>query len=216
MTVQQAVAALRRGTTDVTVRTLEDGRRAVREAFPQALERPGASVRSAYGSTEVGRAIRQYRSERSRLLMFHVDISRYRVDEILPAIRTERAEQEQAKLRADEAIAYITNQIVERQTRHGGATPGVRDDFNVRIEQLRTESRQHERRIVELRASESNFARDLPRYQAAEKEGLLYGHEPVDEDHAHRTVPHINVEGTRITVSGENESIAVTVYIANV
>ncbi|HYN93726.1 MAG TPA: hypothetical protein VES42_07735, partial [Pilimelia sp.] len=213
MPVQSAVRALRQGRTEVTVRTREEALRVVREAFPDALERPGSTVGSAYGSSDVARSIARYREDRQRLLLFHVDIGRYRVDEVLPALRAEIDAKQRARDEAVRVMTYVTNQIAERQSRHGGSAPGARVDFQERLVRLQAEADRHDRDIRALRESERDFARQLPAYRDREREGVLYGHETVPGAHPHRTVPHINVEGSRVAVGGGRQSIDVSVYI---
>lgn len=220
MSVLQAVKAVTKGRHEVTVQTEADARQVVKQVFPEALERPGATVGSAYGSGDVARLIDQFRIDRQRLIVFHVDTHKYKVSEIMPAIGVEIARKEAAIQAAQEAINYITDQIGERQTKHTGPmAPGAREDFMNKIQTLNNRIEELRGHIRHLRDAERSFERNLPKYQKLEAEGVLYGHETVEEAHPHRTEPHINVEGTRIRASGETVeriTIDVTIYIASV
>ncbi len=219
MTVAEAVRAVLQGRHEVTVRSEADGRQVVAQVFPEALERPGATVGSAYGSGDIARLIDQFRVDRQRLIVFHVDTQKYRVSEILPAIAAEITRKEGAIQAAQETINYITDEIVRRQAKHRGPTPpGARRDFANQIETLNNRISELRGQIRHLQDAERSFNRNLPKYQKLEADGVLYGHETVEEAHPHRTTPHINVEGTKITASGETAkrtSIDVTIYIAS-
>ena len=217
--VTEAVRVLRAGSTQVTVRTEADGRQVIGQVFPEALERPGASVGSAFESPDVARLIRQFRVDRQSLIVFHVDTRKYKVAEILPAINSEIAAKESAIRSAEGAINYITNELVERQTRHRGPNPpGVRSDFMERIETLNGSMETLRGDIRRLQNAMRSFNRNLPAYTKLETEGVLYGHETVEESHLHRTEPHINVEGSRIIARGETakrQNIDITIFILN-
>ena len=53
-------------------------------------------------------------------------------------------------------------------------------------------------RLQELQRLERGFNAKLSEYQKLEKEGVLYGHQGLEPGHAHRRVPHINLEGRMI------------------
>lgn len=220
MNVAQAVRALRGGSTEVTVQSEADGRQVIRQVFPEALERPGSDVGSAFGSRDTARLIIQFRVDRQNLIVFHVDTKKYNVAEILPAINDEIARKELAIHRTEEAINFTTNEIAERQGRHTGPNPpGVRRDFTERIARLNEQISTLRSDIRRLQDAKRSFDRNLPGYAKLEAEGTLYGHETVEMSHPHRTEPHINVESSRLRVSGETserENINVTIFISNI
>ena len=45
------------------------------------------------------------------------------------------------------------------------------------------------------------------------KDGVLYGHEGLEEGHRHKTVKHINVEGWDTKPDGTQEYVDLTIYI---
>jgi hypothetical protein len=216
MTVEQAVKALRSGKTEATVKTRDEAIRVVHTVYPDALERPGAGVGSAYGSGDMARAIASFREDRKRLVLYHIDADRYRVAEILPALDREIARKKQAVQAAVDAQMHITVDIQDRQARSGRAEPGVRKDSTRRLAALDERIATLQGHVRALEESKRGFSRRLPDYEKYEREGVLYGHETVKpEDHPHRKNPHINVEGTRVTVEAgvtTRESIEATVY----
>ena len=157
----------------------------------------GAAVGSAYGSPDQLRFIHQYREDRGRLLLFHVDTQTYRVAEILPHIQATIATKQEAVDSTNQALSFITEEIIQRQGRYSGPrAPGVRKDFTQRIEAINERLAGLQRDIRQLESARRSFARNRRAdYEKLEKEGVLYGHEDVVDTSAHRTVPHINVEG---------------------
>ncbi|NHZ64618.1 eCIS core domain-containing protein [Massilia genomosp. 1] len=218
VSVAQAVRALRGGAKNVTVRTEADARAVVAQAFPQALERTGPGPLSAIPNPDIASSVKKFRKDANDLMLFHVDTKRYKVADILPAIRAE-IERKQTHIRSgQETITYLVNEMSARQARHTGPEPaGARRDFTDRIAGLRARADELERDIGRLRKAQDNFAHALPEYTRLEQEGVLYGHTPVAAEHPHRTNPHINVEYTPSQASATSaEGVVVTIYISQV
>lgn len=199
MTVGQAVSAIRKGSKEVTVRKESEARQVVNTVFPNIEERPGSAVGSVFNSQQQVSSLAAFRRDRSKLLMFHVDTSKYKLSEIRPAAEGELQRKEQE-------YAAINSEIIQLQNSN---VHGSTSRLNERIEQQRSLAKY----ISSLRDYLKSFESRVPEYRQLEKDGILYGHE--DPGNSHGKKPHINVEGTQIHGKGPGESsqyIEVVVY----
>lgn len=201
--IAQAVKDLRNGKKEVQVACEADAREVVKQVWgDQTKEHAKPTPGSAFNDPQQARAIKEFRKDRQKLVSFHVDAQAYSVAEIRAFIDSELLKRKSASESAMDRWQALLALPKERQANED--LTAAEQTYNISAADLRA-----------IESADRDFKRNQEAYRKLEEKGVLYGHESVDEEHPHRTKPHINVEGSRLVRKGvkdEKEFVEATIY----
>jgi Domain of unknown function (DUF4157) len=215
MTEEEAVKALQNRAKEIRVQSLDIAYRIIRRVFGHLAQEtsepgPGAgpsksvttdkkgTVSFEGGYTAQNEAMNSFRTMKQTMLVFHTDVKKFSVAEIAAWLPQER---EKLRTGLETSQQNINMQIAS-------ANPNTE-----LIQTLNGNIISFQNRIQELQQIERSFNANRAVYAELEKQGILYGHQGLKEGHAHRRVPHINLEGRIYFGTPDMEYIDATIYI---
>jgi hypothetical protein len=154
------------------------------------------------GTADQASAVVSFRELKERMLVFHVDVQRFKITQISSWFREQRIR----------LLGVIETQ--QADLAKGRTIPGQGPNFIIDLaNQTIVDARQ---RLENLTALEENFNRKKSAYLDLEKRGVLFGHQGLAVGHEHRANPHINLEGRPYYVSPTDAGpyLDVTIFIA--